>query len=70
MSIRFQKRVKVLPFLWLNFSKTNFSVTIGGKFLKLNIGRKGIWFTGSLAGSGISYRKKLNKKQTQKSPNE
>lgn len=60
MSVRFQKRITLLPFLWLNLSKTGFSLTIGCRFLKLNFGRRGIWLTGSLVGTGLSIRKKVS----------
>ncbi|MBT2909682.1 DUF4236 domain-containing protein [Vibrio anguillarum] len=57
--LRYQKRVRVLPFLWLNLSKTGVSVTLGGRFVKLNIGRQGVWLSGSLVGTGLSFRKKV-----------
>lgn len=59
--VRLQKRIRVLPFLWINLSKSGYSVSIGSKWVKLNIRRGGVWLTGSLVGSGISYRKKLPK---------
>lgn len=59
MGIRYQKRITLLPFLWLNLSKTGVSVTVGCRFIKLNIGRRGLWLTGLLVGSGLSYRKKV-----------
>ncbi|HEJ2458014.1 TPA: DUF4236 domain-containing protein [Vibrio cholerae] len=57
--LRYQKRVRVLPFLWLNISKTGVSVTLGGRFVKLNIGRQGVWLSGSLVGTGLSWRRKV-----------
>jgi hypothetical protein len=57
--LRYQKRVKLLPFLWLNISKNGKSVTLGGRWLKVNIGRRGVWLTGSMAGTGLSYRKQV-----------
>lgn len=35
--VRFQKRKRLLPGVWLNFSKTGVSVTIGGSLLSFNI---------------------------------
>ncbi|MDF5600800.1 DUF4236 domain-containing protein [Vibrio parahaemolyticus] len=57
--LRYQKRIKVLPFLWVNISKSNFSITVGNRFIKFNIGRRGLWFSGSLVGTGLSFRKKV-----------
>lgn len=65
-SIRFQKRKRILPFLWLNFSKSGVSVSIGCRFAKINIGKRGIWFSGSLVGTGLSVRHKLHDRQADK----
>ncbi|EKO3439436.1 DUF4236 domain-containing protein [Vibrio fluvialis] len=70
MSVRFQKRITLLPFLWLNLSKTGFSLTIGCRFIKLNIGRRGLWLTGSLVGTGLSVRKKLGTTSNKKANDE
>lgn len=58
--LRYQKRIRVLPFLWVNISKASFSITIGNRFVKLNIGRRGVWFSGSFVGTGLSFRKKVS----------
>lgn len=58
--IRYQKKVRVLPFLWINVSKGGFSVTVGCRYIKLNVGRRGVWLSGSLVGTGLSVRKKLS----------
>lgn len=57
--LRYQKRIRVLPFLWVNLSKTGISFTIGCQYVKLNVGRRGVWLSGSWVGTGISVRKKL-----------
>ncbi|MGL5103043.1 MAG: DUF4236 domain-containing protein [Plesiomonas sp.] len=64
--MRFQKRMRLLPFLWLNLSKTGTSVTLGCRFLKVNIGKRGIWLTGTLPRSGLSVRHQLKKPKTDK----
>lgn len=61
--LRFQKRKKILPGVWLNFSKSGVTVSIGIPGLMLNLGRRGIWFTAGLPGTGLSYRKKLTSKK-------
>ncbi|WP_080176049.1 DUF4236 domain-containing protein [Photobacterium toruni] len=58
--IRYQKRIRFLPFLWFNVSKGGFSVTVGCRYIKLNVGRRGVWLSGSLVGTGLSVRKKLS----------
>ncbi|QFT40071.1 MULTISPECIES: DUF4236 domain-containing protein [unclassified Vibrio] len=62
MEVRFKKTVRLLPFVRLNFGKTGFnSVSIGGRLIRLNIGRGGVYLSGSLTGTGLSFRKRLNK---------
>ncbi|HCG7330528.1 TPA: DUF4236 domain-containing protein [Vibrio parahaemolyticus] len=66
MAIRFRKRIN-LGLVKLNFGKTGFtSVTIGGRWLSLSIGRRGTYLNGSLVGSGFSFRKRLIKPASQK----
>ncbi|UTZ44561.1 DUF4236 domain-containing protein [Vibrio campbellii] len=66
MAIRFRKRIN-LGLVKLNFGKTGFtSLTIGGRWLSLSIGRRGTYLNGSLVGSGFSFRKRLTKLASQK----
>jgi hypothetical protein len=41
MSIQFRKRIKILPWLWLNFSRSGISLSFGGHGFTENIGPKG-----------------------------
>jgi hypothetical protein len=61
--IRYKKRIKLLPFLWLNIAKTGFSISIGVRGLLLNIGKGGIFLSSALLGTGLSIRKRLKKWQ-------
>lgn len=61
MAWRFRRSVKILPGVRLNFGKKGFtSATIGGKYAKTNVSKRGTFNTYSLPGTGISYRTKLN----------
>jgi hypothetical protein len=56
MGFRFRKGVRILPGLRLNITKHGISsLTIGGKGLTYNIGKKGTRATGGLPGTGLSY---------------
>lgn len=56
MALRFRKSVKLLPGLKLNITKHGLSsLSVGGKGLTYNIGRKGTRTTGGIPGSGLSY---------------
>jgi hypothetical protein len=58
MSFRFRHRAKILKNLWLNFSKSGVSLSVGGHGLTENIGPKGHQETIGALGSGVSYRTK------------
>ena len=55
---RFQRRLKILPGVRINFSRGMPSVGIGGHGATINIGKKGVMGTASAPGTGISYRSK------------
>ena len=56
MGLRFRKSIRLVPGLKLNLSKKGLSsLSVGGKGMTYNIGRKGTRTTGSLPGSGLSY---------------
>lgn len=65
--LQFRKRIKIVKGVWLNVGKTGVnSLSIGGGLFTLNIGRQGIYITGSLVGTGISARKQLYKPKRKK----
>ena len=55
MGWRFSKRVKVLPGVSLNFSKSGISTSIGPRGAKVTIGHGQVRETVGVAGTGISY---------------
>lgn len=60
MGIRFRKRVKILPGVTINFSKSGASTTIGGKGGSVNIGKDGVYGNAGIPGTGIYAREKLS----------
>ena len=66
MAFRFQKRVKILPGVRLNFSKRGISTTFGVRGASISKGRRGTYANIGLPGTGISYRRKISnqKKET------
>ena len=58
MGWKFFKRIKVLPGVTLNVSKSGVSISLGGKGMKLTIGPKHTTTTWSLPGTGLSYSKR------------
>jgi len=55
MGFRLRKRIKLLPGLWLNLSKTGVSTSIGGKGVTVNIKDGKTKTTIGIPGTGISY---------------
>lgn len=55
MSFRFRKRIRILPGLWLNVSKSGVSTSIGGKGVTVNVGEHGTSTTVGVPGTGLSY---------------
>ena len=58
MGVRFNKRIKVLPWVTANVGKSGVSLTIGPKGKTLNIGSTGVNVNVSL-GKGMGYSKRL-----------
>lgn len=57
MGLRFQKRVKLLPGVTLNFSKSGVSTSFGVRGARMTVGHGRRRTTVGLPGSGLSYTK-------------
>lgn len=66
-NITFRKSFRILGLIRFNFGKTGFtSVSIGGRWLTLNIGRRGVYIQGSLSGTGLGAKRWIWKPTRQK----
>lgn len=52
---RFRRRIKLVPHVWFNFSKTGISTSIGGKGVTVNLSKGKVKTTYSVPGTGLSY---------------
>ena len=68
MGFRFRRRIKIMPGLWLNLSKSGVSTSVGGHGLTTNIKGDKVTTTTSLPGTGISYRSTASKHQDAERP--
>jgi tetratricopeptide (TPR) repeat protein len=59
MPLQFRKRIKILPGVYINLSKSGVGLSLGPKGLKYNIGPRGQYMTASLPGTGVYYREKI-----------
>lgn len=59
MGLRFRKRIKVIPGVYINLGKKVVnSVSVGGNGLTANVNRNGTKTTVGLPGTGLSYESK------------
>jgi len=63
MSFRFWRRVKILPGVTLNLSKTGGSLSFGPRGAKLTIGPHGKRTTVGIPGTGLFYTKTYGNKR-------
>lgn len=54
-----RKRIKILPWVYLNINKTGVSLSIGPRGAKLNIGKKGAYVNSGIPGTGIYNKTKV-----------
>lgn len=55
MGMRFQRRIRILPWVYLNLGKSGFSISIGPQGAKLTIGKRGVKGSVGMPGTGIRY---------------
>lgn len=61
MGLRFQKRIKILPGVYINLSKSGVSASVGGHGATVNVGHTGKrMVTLGIPGTGLSYRVPLS----------
>jgi len=61
MGFRFQKRIKILPGVYINLSKSGVSASVGGRGATVNVGADGRrMITLGIPGTGMSYRVPLS----------
>lgn len=59
-SLRFYKRIRLLPGVYLNIAKGGFSISLGRRGLAITFGRFGIRFTLGIPGTGFSITEQVN----------
>lgn len=59
MGINFRKRKKILPGVYLNFSKKGISTTVGPRGANINFGKKGAYLNTGIPGTGLYSRQKI-----------
>ena len=65
MGLRFRRRIRVLPGLHVNLSKTGVSASVGRRGASITLGKRGAQANLGLPGTGLSYATRLGKRKTQ-----
>jgi len=60
--MRFRRKAKLFPGVYLNFSKTGISTTIGVPGASINVGKQGTYLNTGIPGTGIYDRKRIGSK--------
>ena len=69
MGLYFRKRVKILPGVHLNLSKTGTSWSFGPRGASVNVGKKGAYLNTGIPGTGIYSRTKISGNNKKKKTN-
>ena len=64
MGLRFQRVLRLFPWLRINISKSGVSGSIGPRGADVNIGRRGVTTNAGIPGTGVSYRSKVGGRGT------
>jgi len=59
MALRFRRRVKLLPGIHLNISRSGISTSVGVRGTSLSFGKRGTYLNARLPGTGVSWRSKI-----------
>lgn len=62
MGLRFRRSIKLAPGLRVNLSRSGVSLSAGVRGASVTVGKRGTYANVGLPGSGISYRKRLDKR--------
>ena len=68
MGLRFYKRIRILPWLYLNISKGGISFSFGPRGAHITAGNKGTRYTVGAPGTGLSYTKYSPRKKSTGKP--
>jgi len=63
--MRFQKRVKLMPGVRLNISKSGVSASVGGRGGSITVGKRGVFANASIPGTGLSQQTRLSGRRKQ-----
>ena len=60
MALRFRRRIKIMPGVHLNVSRSGISTSIGVRGASFTFGKQGTYMNTGIPGSGISWRQRID----------
>ncbi len=60
MGLRFRRRIKIIPGVHLNISRSGISTSVGVRGASVTLGKRGTYGNVGLPGTGISYRGRIS----------
>ena len=60
MGLRYRKRVKIAPGIYINISKSGLSTTIGSRGASVNVGKNGTYINAGIPGTGLYERQRID----------
>lgn len=61
MALRYRKRIKIAPGIYINISKNGISTTIGPRGASVNFGKNGTYVNAGIPGTGLYERQRIDK---------
>ena len=61
MALRYRKRIKIAPGIYINISKSGVSTTIGPRGASVNFGKNGTYVNAGIPGTGLYERQRIDK---------
>ena len=60
MSLRFRRRIKIIPGVHLNISRSGISTSVGVRGASLTLGKRGTYLNTGIPGTGVSWRERIS----------
>ena len=68
MSLRFRRRIKLLPGVHLNISRSGISTSVGVRGASVTLGKRGTYANTGIPGTGVSWRSRLDSPPSKHAP--
>jgi len=60
MSLRFRRRIKIIPGVHLNISRSGISTSVGVRGASVTLGKRGTYLNTGIPGTGVSWRERIS----------